>query len=97
MRKPDPIIHPQAPALHVLRGVLDSLAPPVLMALLGKKLVDLNLSAPHRDLFLGVLQADQLLDTLLCPVEDLLGLGGQHRPRQPAVPDQIGCHNAHLG
>ena len=46
----------------------------------GQQLVDLNLGAPHRDLFLGAVQADQLVEAGLSLVEDPLLFGDQrHR------------------
>ena len=48
-----------------------------LLALGGQQLVDLNLGAPHRDLLLGALQADQLVQPRLRLGKHLLLFGGQ--------------------
>ena len=48
-----------------------------LLALGGQQLVDLNLGAPHRDLLLGSVQPDQLVEPGLGAVEHLVLLVGQ--------------------
>jgi hypothetical protein len=60
------------------------------LALLGEQLVDLNFGAPQRDLFFGVLQADQLVDAFLRAGQHLLAFGGQG-VRGAGIPAGLGA------